>query len=287
MRELMHDHNGLIFGQNLVDVGWVANTIPPEPQNSSYIDLPITDVAGVGLAVGSALSGRPTVFISRYHGYLWFNLAPIATYAAISKEAFQQDCWLMIRAIADDGAFGPVASGNLLSLAVQARGLTVCAPANIQDWQEVWKHFLANRSPLFISEHRNSYSLDVQPNSNSLSDSIVILSVGGTAALLTSIQTQLRNKNIDASIYNILWISPLRIPEEHRNHIFNSRLVFILDNCPQPYGIANGLISNLGIGSKSHILASRERISGYAKELRSSVGDIDEIVNYILRISNT
>ena len=159
MESLLIEKNGLIFGHNLTDVGWVAGTIPPLPEHPGYIELPITDIAGVGIAVGAAISNRPIVFISRYQGYLWFNLAPLATYASVSRTVFNQDCWIMFRSIADDGALGPVASGTYLSLATQILGLRVVAPVTKLQWKEVWKQFLSKKDPMFVSEHRSTYEI--------------------------------------------------------------------------------------------------------------------------------
>ena len=115
MQELIETQDGLIFGQNLTDVGWVAGTIPELPNSKNYVELPISDIAGPGIAVGSAISGRPTVYISRYQGYLWFNMAPFATYAAPARVVFDQQCKLLIRSIADDGSLGPIAAGSHFS----------------------------------------------------------------------------------------------------------------------------------------------------------------------------
>lgn len=284
MSEVLNSHNGLIFGHNLVNVGWVAETIPALPDHPNYIDLPITDIAGAGLAVGSALSGRPVVYISRYHGYLWLNLAPIATYAAPCKTAFQQDCWLMIRAIADDGAFGPVASGTLLGLAVQIRDLTVCAPSNSSEWEEVWEYFLKNKSPIFVSEHRNSYGVKNLNHANSYEHSIVVLSIGGTSALLPEIKKGLESANIDFSHYSVLWLKPLKFSDQVLSHLARAKHVFILDPGSKQYGVACGIVTELGLGSKAYILSASDFLPGYAKSLQSKVGDPAMIVHSILTV---
>jgi len=284
MQELLTEHNGLIFGHNLVDVGWVAGTIPPLPDNPNYVDLPITDIAGVGLAVGSSLGNRPVVYISRYHGYLWLNLAPVATYAAASLTVFKQDCWFMMRAIADDGAFGPIASGSLINLALQTKELTVCAPTNTSEWGEIWEYFIENRSPIFVSEHRNSYAREDVQLKNSPADSIVVLSVGGTSILLQEIQNSLAINNISASAYNIFWLRPFRLPAGVAEQIDRAKYIFVLDPGPKSFGLASGIVAELTTSAKIKVFANPDTFSGYAAELRSSVGNTNLIVQSILQI---
>ena len=54
IKELTKDHinkrNGKVIGQCLTAVGWVQNTVPP--QKKGIIELPMTDLAGAGFAVG-------------------------------------------------------------------------------------------------------------------------------------------------------------------------------------------------------------------------------------------
>ena len=46
MQELIETQDGLIFGQNLTDIGWVAGTLPELPNSKNYVELPISDIAG-------------------------------------------------------------------------------------------------------------------------------------------------------------------------------------------------------------------------------------------------
>ena len=151
IRKSMEFHlsmGGLIFGQNLTDVGWVANTLPPFENHPGYIELPITDIAGPGISVGAALSGKPSIYICRYQGFLWLNIMPFATYAASCRRVFDQDCPVMIRAIADDGSFGPISGGSHFSLALQTSELKVVAPVIDTDWDNIWTNFASSKDPI-------------------------------------------------------------------------------------------------------------------------------------------
>ncbi|MBR1945946.1 MAG: hypothetical protein IJ846_06635, partial [Alphaproteobacteria bacterium] len=51
-RDHLENHNGLLFGQCVTAVGWVNGTVP---DCKNIVELPMTDVAGAGFAVGAAL----------------------------------------------------------------------------------------------------------------------------------------------------------------------------------------------------------------------------------------
>jgi pyruvate/2-oxoglutarate/acetoin dehydrogenase E1 component len=285
MESLLIEKNGLIFGHNLTDVGWVAGTIPPLPEHPGYIELPITDIAGVGIAVGAAISNRPIVFISRYQGYLWFNLAPLATYASVSRTVFNQDCWIMFRSIADDGALGPVASGTYLSLATQILGLRVVAPVTKLQWKEVWKQFLSKKDPMFVSEHRSTYEIDYEFEVHSKAPKVVVLSIGGTFINLRDVSSKLQEKKINHSAHSLLWISPIQISANVIEEIVNSSLCVILDPGSKDFGVGAGVqqyISEL-CQTKIIVIASKEKISGYSSNLKSSIASSETIVKQILK----
>jgi pyruvate/2-oxoglutarate/acetoin dehydrogenase E1 component len=285
MESLLVEKNGLIFGHNLTDVGWVAGTIPPLPEHPGYIELPITDIAGVGIAVGAAISNRPIVFISRYQGYLWFNLAPLATYASVSRTVFNQDCWIMFRSIADDGALGPIASGTYLSLATQILGLRVVAPVTKLQWKEVWKQFLSKKDPMFVSEHRSTYEIDYEFEVHSKAPKVVVLSIGGTFINLRDVSSKLQLKKINHSAHSLLWISPIQISANVIEEIVNSSLCVILDPGSKDFGVGAGVqqyISEL-CQTKIIVIASKEKISGYSSNLKSSIASSETIVKQILK----
>lgn len=285
MESLLVEKNGLIFGHNLTDVGWVAGTIPPLPEHPGYIELPITDIAGVGIAVGAAISNRPIVFISRYQGYLWFNLAPLATYASVSRTVFNQDCWIMFRSIADDGALGPVASGTYLSLATQILGLRVVAPVTKLQWKEVWKQFLSKKDPMFVSEHRSTYEIDYEFEVHSKAPKVVVLSIGGTFINLRDVSSKLQEKKINHSAHSLLWISPIQISANVIEEIVKSSLCVILDPGSKDFGVGAGVQQYLSelCQTKIIVIASKEKISGYSSNLKSSIASSETIVKQILK----
>ena len=84
-REHLQKNNGLALGQCLTAVGWVGGTVPQMREEDGLVELPATDVAGSGFAVGVALAGRRPIYIVRYQGFQWYNAVSVVNYAAKSK----------------------------------------------------------------------------------------------------------------------------------------------------------------------------------------------------------
>ena len=104
IKEITRNHlingNGLLFGQCVTAVGWVGGTIP---DCEGIVEIPMTDIAGPGFAVGAALIGRRPIFVVRYQGFMWYNASSFVNYAAKSKEVWGKPCPIFIRSIAMEG----------------------------------------------------------------------------------------------------------------------------------------------------------------------------------------
>ena len=161
IREITSNHllsnDGLLFGQSLRGAGWLGGTIP---DCEGLVELPITDIAGPGFAVGAALMNIRPIFLVRYQGFLWLNASPIINYAAKSLSIWGRPCPLFIRAVGMEGdGIGPVASGCLHSVFMHPPGLKVAAPMTPKEYKNVWQDFCDDDKPTFVSEHRSSYSI--------------------------------------------------------------------------------------------------------------------------------
>ena len=268
MRDLL-ETGGVIFGQNLTDVGWVANTIPPI-EHPGYCELPISEVGGVGISVGSALADRPTVFISRYHGYLWLNLAPIATYVAPSGSAFRiQRFPFMLRAIADNGALGPIAGGSWLSLLNQVPDVWLVAPVYPKDWMFIWRKWVAERRPIIVAEHRQTYDFcDPEPCSTD-HKSLPVLSISGAALLMPELERLMEMKDLPVQTYRQLSIRPLVFEEEFVEHVSKRGKAVVVDPGRTDLGLSQIVAFELErrTGAKVLALGLQHGWQGYAPEL--------------------
>ena len=123
-RRHLEENNGLLLGQCVSAVGWVNHTVP---DCKGIVELPMTDVAGAGIAVGAAMVGRRPIFVIRFQDLLTLNGSPIINYAAKSKELHGRSTPIFVRALASEG-LGPVHSGVLHGIFMHFPGLRVRPP---------------------------------------------------------------------------------------------------------------------------------------------------------------
>ena len=85
-KKIIDKNKAVVIGQCLSAVKWSSNTVPP--QKKGIIELPMTDIAGAGFAVGISLTGIRPIFILRFQSFLWLNASPLVNHAAKAKEMF-------------------------------------------------------------------------------------------------------------------------------------------------------------------------------------------------------
>ena len=145
IREITKNHidqnDGIVIGQCLTAVGWVQNTIPPRKKGT--IELPMTDVAGAGIAVGASLIGGRPIFVLRFQSLLWLNSSAIVNYAAKAKSLFGYPAPIFVRAIASEGGGqGPIHTGSFHSIFMSVPDLKICCPMTPNEYKKIWKDFI-------------------------------------------------------------------------------------------------------------------------------------------------
>ncbi len=207
-RRHIADHNGVVVGQCLSAVGWVQNTVPA--QTEGVVELPMTDIAGSGFAVGLALAGRRPVLVIRFQSFLWLNASPIVNYAAKSKEMFGYPCPLLVRAIASEGGgTGPVHSHAYHSMFMHMPGLPVCAPMTPGEYEQVWERYLSHDDPLLVSEHRASYKNNRELPDIVRDDAVVTLyAVGPARFTAEQAVADLADRGIVCNLIHLVWLKP-------------------------------------------------------------------------------
>lgn len=145
----------LVMGQCLTAVGWVGGTLP---ERHDMTELPCSDVAGPGFAVGAALVGRRPILVVRYQGFQWLNACLVVNYAAKSKALWGRPCPLLVRSIAMEGGIGPVAGSSHHSLFTRMPGVKVFAPMTPGEWRDAYHEFMAGDDVAYLSEHRGAYN---------------------------------------------------------------------------------------------------------------------------------
>ena len=290
IRELTRRHidenNGLVIGQCLSAVGWVQNTVPA--QENGIEELPMTDVAGAGIAVGAALTGRRPIFILRFQSLNWLNSSPLVNYAAKVKSTFGYACPLFIRALGDEGnSMGPVHSGTHHSLFMYAPGLPVVAPMTPGEYKNVWEYFLAHDEPMFVSEHRSSFQ-NTEELPNHIEEGAKLTIFAASASRFQAIHAAeiLRKENIVVNLVHLVWLKPLKIPAQAVEALRVCARGLVLDSGYEICGASRSIAYELThkTGATVHALAMDDRSSGVAKRLENLSPQADRIVTEVKNI---
>ncbi|MBI5418809.1 MAG: hypothetical protein HZA60_01850 [Deltaproteobacteria bacterium] len=230
IRETTRDHlernDGLLLGQSVTAVGWVNGTVP---DCRNIIELPMTDVAGAGIAVGAALVGRRPIFVIRFQDFLVLNGSPLIYFAAKTKALHGKSAPVFVRAIASDG-LGPVHSGVLHGIFMHFPGFRVCSPMTPWEYRRIWEDFMSHDDPMIVSEHRASF-----PNTEELEDRvagdavITIYPVSATRFEAVKAADVLAAEGIRCNVVHVLWLKPLVIDERMAGPLCRSGSGLVVD----------------------------------------------------------
>ena len=205
-RDHLVNHNGLLFGQCVTAVGWVNGSVP---DCKNIVELPMTDVAGAGFAVGAAIAGNRPIFVLRFQDFFTLNCNQIVHYAALSKELHHQGIPVFVRCIGTDGA-GPVHSIMLHNIPMYFPGIKVYAPMTPGEYRETWKDFMDDDVPMFVSEHRSSYQYtDEMPDDIVENPDVVLFGISDARREIVLAAQQLKAIGINASVVHIMKLKPL------------------------------------------------------------------------------
>lgn len=225
-RRHLEEGGGMLLGESISAVGWVNNTVP---DCKGIIELPMTDVAGAGIAAGAALVGRRPIFVVRFQDFLILNGSPLIFYAAKVKELHGKAAPVFVRAIAAEG-LGPVHSGVLHSIFMHFPGFRVASPMTPKEYEEVWKDYISNDDPMIVSEHRASYS-----NAKELEDLIVddaditLYAISSTRFEAVKAAGILEGEGIRCNLVHIVWLKPFTVDRRMSAPLKSSRLGMVID----------------------------------------------------------
>lgn len=272
IREITRTHlkegNGVVLGQCLTAVGWVGGTVPELSEDEGLIELPMSDVANGGVAVGLALAGKRPIYIVRYQGFQWYNAISILNYAAKSKEMWGVPCPIFVRSIAMDGAIGPVASGSHHSIYTRMPGISVVAPLTPIEYQAVWDYFISHDDPMCVSEHRRSFAVDYEmPDIVHSRADITLFPISSTRLNALEAQKALATEGIMANIVHLVWLKPFRVDDRIKKALASSQSRGLVLDGDFPNGVAKQLafdIMHAVPDARLHVLALEERVTGFA-----------------------
>lgn len=287
-RKHLLENNGLLFGQCVRAVGWIGGTVPELTEEQGIVELPTSDCSNSGIVCGAALVGRKPIYVIRYQGFLWYNAASLVNYAAKSLYLWDQPCPVFVRAIAMEGAIGPVAGGMHHSMIARMPGIKTFCPITPKEWQEAWNYFLENNEPVFCSEHRLSFNNNQElPHIQNNNPDIAIFGIGPIRLKQKQIVDDLwiRHK-IKASFTGVYDI-------ENIQHFFSmlyvlnqAKIGIIIDSDYAGCGLADKFATELMIlgNKKVYPIGINHKTAGFSKNTDVLTPTPETIIDFITRI---
>jgi pyruvate dehydrogenase E1 component beta subunit len=282
IREISREHltknNGLVLGQSLTAVGWVNNTVPDCP---GIVELSMTDVAGAGMAVGTALAGRRPIFVIRFQDFLFLNGNAIVNYAAKTKEFWGKGTPIFVRAIATEGkGAGPVHSGRIHGIFMHFPGLVVCSPMTPNEYRKVWEVFMHNDNPMIVSEHRCSFKNEEELTDILVDDAdVTIYAISAARFNVAEAAAILAKKGIRCNIVHILWLKPFVLSERILKPLRRSKTGLVVDSGFEIAGASQSIAYNLmwETGIPVRALGQYDRSVGVTPEAANLTPDAKRI----------
>lgn len=281
-RNHLTEGNGLLLGQCVTAVGWIGGTVP---DCEGIVEIPMTDVAGPGFAVGCALMGRRPIFVVRYQGFMWYNSSSIVNYAAKSKQVWGRPVPIFIRSIGMEGnGIGHTASSCLHSIFMHSPGLPVAAPMTPMEYESVWTHFMSHDDPIYVSEHRRSFTLtDELPDQITDRADITVIAISAGRLNMLEAEKILINIGIKCNIFHLLWLKPFVAAQQLLDDLRRTKLGLVIDADFEIAGASRSIAYELmhAANVPVHALGLDDRVCGVAPHLENITPSAERIATYI------
>lgn len=286
-RKHLTEDNGLLFGQCVSAVGWIGGTVP---DCKGIVEIPMTDVAGPAFACGAALMNRRPIFVVRYQGFMWYNASSLVNYAAKSKQVWGKSCPIFIRSIAMEGfGIGHTASSAVHSIFMHGPGMPVASPITPGEYREVWENFMKNDDPIYVSEHRMSYSITEEFEDQYEEDAEITIT-GISAGRLNAVKAVeiLREKGVKCNLNHLLWLKPFNPSEKVLNAYKKSGLGLVVDSDYEITGASRSLAYDLAhlTDAKVYALGLEDRVCGVSPHLENITPSPERIAEKVMEILN-
>ncbi len=286
-RKHLEENNGLIMGQCLSAVGWVNNTVP---DTINIVELPMTDVAAGGIAAGAAIVGRRPIIVLRFQDFIFLNSSMLVNFAAKRKEIFGKSAPVFIRALATEGpGVGPVHSGIFHNIFMHMPGFKVVSPMTPLEYEDIWKDFMGNDDPMYVSEHRMSFNQTEEMKNTILENpDITIYGVSSARFNILKAVEILKKDGIKCNIIHLYWLKPLKLEEEIIKPLRESRLGLVVDPGFEIAGASQSIAYELMKKTKAYVeaLGAEDRSVGANEENLNTTPKIQKIVDVVRRLVN-
>ena len=288
-RKHLSEDKGKCYGQCLTAVGWVGGTLPEMYEEDGMVEFSMADVAGGAIATGIALAGGRPMYVVRYQGFQWYNLASVVNYAAKSKEIWNRPCPIFVRSIAMEGGVGPVAGSSHHSMAQRMPGIKVASPMTPGEYQYVYDCFMNEDEPYYISEHRKSYD-----NAEELENIILptadftIFPISITRLEMKKLVDLAKQENISLNIIHQLWIKPFIVEDNWKIALDNSKFGGLVTDDDYVEGTASSIANELSLatGKRVWTLGIEPRTAGFHPTVDNLPPSAEQIIKKLKQIKH-
>jgi acetoin:2,6-dichlorophenolindophenol oxidoreductase subunit beta len=288
-RHHLATNQGKCYGQCLTAVGWVGGTLPKMYEDEGMVEFSMADVAGGAIATGIALAGGRPIYVVRYQGFQWYNLASVVNYAAKSKEIWNRPCPILVRSIAMEGGVGPVAGSSHHSMAQRMPGIKVIAPMTPGEYQYAYDSFMSDDDPYYVSEHRKSYD-----NAEELENVIypvadfTIFPISITRLEMKKLVQLAEQEGIKLNIIHQLWIKPFIIENNWKIALDNSKYGGLVTDDDYVEGTASSIANELSLatGKRVYTLGLEPRTAGFHPSVDNLPPSAEQILEKLKQIKN-
>ena len=281
-RKHLTENNGILLGQCLSAVGWVDNTVP---DCKNTVELPMTDVAGAGIATGTAITGRRPIFVIRFQDFIFLNSSFFINYAAKTKYLFGKGTPIFIRLLAREGkGTGPVHSGVLHSIFMHMPGFQVCAPMTPGEYEEIWRVFMENDEPMLVSEHRGSFGQEEEMENIIIPDAdITVYGISMARFSVLEAVKLLEKEGIKCNAIHLFWLKPLLLPDQLINPLKQSQLGLVVDPDFEIAGASQSIAYELmrRTGFPVRALGAEDRSVGTAERQENTTPNPEKVAKMI------
>jgi pyruvate/2-oxoglutarate/acetoin dehydrogenase E1 component len=259
--ELERDPDVLFFGEDVAVAGGVfaATTGLYEKYGPErVIDTPISELAIVGAAFGSAVSGKRPVMEIMFADFLPLVMDSVINqmtkYWYISKE--QASVPVVIRASCGAGGrFGAIHSQTPVSWLLGVPGLKIVAPSNPADAKGLLKAAIRDDNPVLFLEHKRLYSIKGEVNGSEpipIGKASVVRE-GGDLTIVTAMKTvhdaleaaeTLSGQGIEATVIDLRTLRPIDIDTILASVEQTSRIL-VVEEGPETGGWAGEVLAKV------------------------------------------
>jgi acetoin:2,6-dichlorophenolindophenol oxidoreductase subunit beta len=288
-RKHLSEDKGKCYGQCLTAVGWVGGTLPEMYEEDGMVEFSMADVAGGAIATGIALAGGRPMYVVRYQGFQWYNLASVVNYAAKSKEIWNRPCPIFVRSIAMEGGVGPVAGSSHHSMAQRMPGIKVASPMTPREYQYVYDCFMNEDEPYYISEHRKSYDNDEELENIILPTAdFTIFPISITRLEMKKLVDLAKQENISLNIIHQLWIKPFIVEDNWKIALDNSKFGGLVTDDDYVEGTASSIANELSLatGKRVWTLGLEPRTAGFHPTVDNLPPSAEQIIKKLKQIKH-